>query len=318
MKLADAVARYVDHKQAMEMRFRTEAHTLRSFCRAMGDVAARDVSAVDVVSFLAGHGPITRFWEGKRSVLRGFYRFAVACGFTDQSRLPQRVPKPQQAFVPYIYSGDELRRLFDGIPAINHPRSHIAPETYRILLLVLYGAGLRGEALALTLADVDLGAGVLLIRESKFYKTRFVPIGGDLGRVLIPYVEMRRGDADAPLFLSRRGEAITRQSAEKAFCRLRAGPASCATTETHDINRVCTTMVLMSTPARNIWVAVLWRMVCGLIRFVANAANLVKSFAAWRSTMVWIPKRVIGWPWRFWNTGSVGDRLLMSLTIWRR
>ncbi|MER9566919.1 tyrosine-type recombinase/integrase [Mesorhizobium sp. M0571] len=63
---------------------------------------------------------------------------------------------------------------------------------------MLYGAGLRiSEALALTLADVDVGTGVLRIRESKFYETRFVPLGGDLGRVLIPYVEIHRGDADA-------------------------------------------------------------------------------------------------------------------------
>jgi hypothetical protein len=75
MKLAEAVAYYVDHKQAMGMRFRTEARTLRSFCRAMGDAAMRDVSAVKVVSFLAGNGPVTRFWERKHSVLHGFYRY---------------------------------------------------------------------------------------------------------------------------------------------------------------------------------------------------------------------------------------------------
>lgn len=222
MKLAEAVAYYVDHKQAMGMRFRTEARTLRSFCRAMGDAAMRDVSAVKVVSFLAGNGPVTRFWERKHSVLHGFYKFAIARGYTERSPLPRRIPKPQQVFVPYIYSRDELRRLLDTIPAIDHPRNLIDPGTYRVLLLLLYGAGLRiSEALTLTLADVDLAAAVLRICESKFYKTRLVPIGGDLSRALTPYVDGRRGDPDAPLFLSRRGDAVTRQNAENAFCRLR-------------------------------------------------------------------------------------------------
>lgn len=39
MKLADAAADYITHKQSMGMRFRTEARTLRSFCRAVGDVS---------------------------------------------------------------------------------------------------------------------------------------------------------------------------------------------------------------------------------------------------------------------------------------
>jgi integrase/recombinase XerD len=222
MKLAEAAASYVDHKQAMGMRFHTEARTLRSFCRAMGDVAMSDISAGNVAAFLAGTGPITRFWERKQSVLRGFYRFAVARGFAERPPLPHRVPKPQQVFVPYIYSREELRRLLDATAAHDHPRNLIAPETYRVLLLLLYGAGLRiSEALGLTLADVDLAAGILLIRESKFYKTRLVPIGDDLSHVLIPYADMRRGDADSPFFLSRRGDAVTRQNAENAFCRLR-------------------------------------------------------------------------------------------------
>ena len=37
----------------------------------------------------------------------------------------QDLPKPLQAFVPYIYSRDELRRLLDAIVAIDNPRSNI-------------------------------------------------------------------------------------------------------------------------------------------------------------------------------------------------
>ena len=43
MKLHDAAANYVAHKQSMGMRFRTEARTLKSFCRAVGDVTMQDV-----------------------------------------------------------------------------------------------------------------------------------------------------------------------------------------------------------------------------------------------------------------------------------
>jgi integrase/recombinase XerD len=182
-----------------------------------------DVSLEKMATFLAGTGPITRFWERKHSVLRGFYRFAIARGYVDQSPLPRNVPRPLQAFEPYIYSREELHRLLDAIIANDHPGNHIDPETYRVLLLLLYGAGLRiSEALALTAADVDLAARILIIRESKFYKTRLVPIGGDLCLVLIRYATTHRRDrGDSPFFLSRRGDAVTRQNAESAFRRLR-------------------------------------------------------------------------------------------------
>jgi integrase len=134
-------------------------------------------------------------------------------------------PEPKQAFVPYIYSREELRHLLDAVAANDHPRCCIDPDTYRTILLLLYGAGLRiSEALALTLADVDLDVAVLCIRESKFYKTRLVPIGDDLLRILAPYAARRRqqhAGAASPFFVSRRGTAVTRQNAEMAFCRLR-------------------------------------------------------------------------------------------------
>jgi integrase/recombinase XerD len=68
-------------------------------------------------------------------------------------------------------SNISLRSLLDAVIPNDHPCSSIDPDTYRTLLLVLYGAALRvGEALALTMADVDVATGILLIRETKFYK----------------------------------------------------------------------------------------------------------------------------------------------------
>jgi integrase/recombinase XerD len=91
--------------------------------------------------------------------------------------------------------------------------------------LLLYGAGLRiSEALALTRADVDLSEGILHIRESKFYKTRLVPIGRDLLPPLTRYGSKRRRNgtkSDAPFLLSRLGDVVTRKVAELTFCRLR-------------------------------------------------------------------------------------------------
>jgi integrase/recombinase XerD len=225
MKLSQVIAAYVAHKQAIGMRFHTEARTLRSFCRASGDVTMQEITADQLLAFLAGTGPITRYWERKHSALNGLYRFAVARGYVDHSALPRTIPRPPQAFVPYIYSHEELRRLLDAVAANDHPYCRIDPDTFRTILLLLYGAGLRiSEALALTLADVDLDAGLLYIRESKFYKSRLVPISDDLLRILTAYAARRRQqytEPASPFFVSRSSTAVTRQNAEMAFCRLR-------------------------------------------------------------------------------------------------
>jgi len=226
MSLSEIVSQYITYKQSMGMRFQTEVRTLKSFCKAMGDVGIAEVQSDRVQAFLAGTGPITRFWHRKHEALRGFYRFAMARSYVAVSPLPSRTPQPPHAFVPYIFSSEELRRLLDTAASASHWRSHIQPHTCRMLILLLYGAGLRiSEALSLTLGDVNLTGGILTIRESKFYKTRLVPIGPDLIRALASYASKRTMDhpakPDARLLVSRTGNPVTRQTAENTFSRLR-------------------------------------------------------------------------------------------------
>ena len=226
MKLSEAVGQYVAHKQSMGMRFSTEQRTLKSFCRAMGDIAMADIAAGPVLAFIAGTGPVTRFWHRKREVLVGFYRFAIARGYCVVAPLPTNVPKPPQPFLPYIYSHEELRRLLDATSCCEHPLSKVQAYTYRALLLLLYGAGLRiGEALALTLNDVNLSIGLVQIRESKFYKTRLVPLGPDLVNVLSAYASQHSKtdsmQSDRPFFVCCNGTAITRRMADGIFHRVR-------------------------------------------------------------------------------------------------
>lgn len=224
MKLAQAVSAYVGYKQSLGMRFATEARALKSFSRALGDVDLDRIEPEQVRAFLNGTGPMTRFWHRKLDALRGFYRFALARRYTPRSPLPTNVPRCPQAFVPYIYSEEEIKRLLAA--AASRERCNLSSLTCRTLLLVLYGTGLRiGEALGLDLADVDLESALLRIRETKFYKTRIVPVGADLTRVLRDYLlERSKGapiPADGPFLLTRQGKRPSRAGAEEAFKQLR-------------------------------------------------------------------------------------------------
>jgi integrase/recombinase XerD len=225
MKLTALTDQYVSYKQSMGMRFHTEARTLRSFCRAMGDIAIAEVAADRVRAYIAGTGPVTRFWHRKHEVLRGFYRFAMARGYAASSPLPKMIPKPPH-FVPHIYSQDELQRLLDATACCEGSRCKLQPYTYRMLILLLYAAGLRiSQALSLRLTNVDLTAGILTIRESKFYKTRLVPMSPVLSGALGEYVAQRAKEhptqLDGALFLTRTGTPVARHTAENIFSRLR-------------------------------------------------------------------------------------------------
>ena len=237
MILSALATQYVAYKQSMGMRFHTEARTLRSFCRAMGEISVAEIAPGRVQAYIAGTGPVTRFWHRKHEVLRGFYRFAMARGYVASSPLPKIVPKPPH-FVPHIFSHEELQRLLDATACCESPRSKLQPYTFRMLILLLYGAGLRiSEALSLKLTNVDLTAGILTIRESKFYKTRLVPMSPALTGALGDYVARRAKEhptqLDAALFLTRTETPLARHTAENVFSRLRV----CAGVLRHDGGR---------------------------------------------------------------------------------
>lgn len=96
------------------------------------------------------------------------------------------------------------------------------PPTIRAMLLLLYGAGLRrSEVLNLSVADVDLPNGLLTIRSAKFFKSRLVPIGLHLAKVLSDYARWQKAahpsaDAVSHFFVSRLGTEIRRWTLEDA------------------------------------------------------------------------------------------------------
>lgn len=228
MKLSDVVSLYLSHKRALGYRFRNEEAVLGSFCKAVSNPAIEAIEAEAVLLFLVGNGPITQSWAKKYHVLSGLYRFALARGMAKVSPLPRNIPKPTvPAFVPYIYSHEELKCLIDAVPVACAGRVPIEEDAVRTLLLLLYGAGLRiSEALALTLDEVDLDQELLLIRETKFFKSRLVPFGKDLTAILTEYVRKRQehhgATSAAPLFCFRDGSPLSQSAARSAFRRLRS------------------------------------------------------------------------------------------------
>jgi len=108
---------------------------------------------------------------------------------------------------PYIYTRTEVRHIMAAARRLG-PRGSLRPAVISNLVGLLYATGLRiGEALKLTLSDVDLKRRVLLIRETKFKKSRNVPLSASVVRQLQIYLQQRRQagmstSADEPVFVN--------------------------------------------------------------------------------------------------------------------
>jgi integrase/recombinase XerD len=172
MKLTDMVNAYIDYERSRGLRFRSDVKELRSYCRAMGDIAVEEVSPDSVLAFIAGSGPVTARWVQKYRILGRLYRYAIGRGLASVSPLPAQIPRLPPPLTPHIYTVGELERLLTATCVL--PMQAL---TMRTLLLLLYGTGMRiGAALSLTIQDVDLLTCVLVIRNSKFFKTRLITI----------------------------------------------------------------------------------------------------------------------------------------------
>src|ERR1700677_4005953 len=230
MKLRKLIEQYIEYRQGLGERFKTNATYLRAFGRAVSSRAAiNNIRAEQVEVFLAGEGPVTSAWHIKHNALLGFYRYAISRGYVTASPLPTVMPKRPPAFVPYIYTHAELRHLLQTAVSFRsrrrNPRLELEPITVHAMVLLLYGTGLRvHEAITLNRADVDLANSVLTVRNTKFYKSRLVPFGTQLRNVLGKYAASRVPAAgapkeSAPFFGMKSGGRVSQFALEKRFRR---------------------------------------------------------------------------------------------------
>jgi len=227
MTLTEAIEAYIALKRSLGAVFLVETRILRSFGRALDDIPLDTIDREVTHAFCRGTGPPTRWWERKHQALRGFFAYLVARRYLAASPLPEPGPRIPRSFEPYIYSREELQRLLDATAILEDSRSPLQHATFRTLLLVLYGAGLRpSEGLRLQCCDVDLDERVLTIWDTKFFKSRLVPIGTALVAALGTYHEARQGlpmpaGTRSTFFASPTGGPITLSRLEKVFVRLR-------------------------------------------------------------------------------------------------
>jgi integrase/recombinase XerD len=107
---------------------------------------------------------------------------------------PALFPAPQQSVRPYIFSEQEVADLISRTSSLQRTKQRpLPPETFRLAIVLLYTTGLRrGELVRLQIGDYRPEERNVLIRESKFHKSRWVPLSADASKEIDSYLQLRR------------------------------------------------------------------------------------------------------------------------------
>jgi integrase/recombinase XerD len=220
MNLQQLIEQYIAFRKSLGELQGTNADSLRKFGRSTGENAdIADVREDQVAAFVTGTASATRSWHHRFSVVRTFYRYAVSRHYVAAAPLPRVIPKRPPPFVPYIYSHDDLLRLLHAIANDRRHRTCLEPITTHTILLLMFGAGLRvREIVSLNNASVDLAGSLLTIQQTKFGKTRLVPVGPQLRDILERYASRLPAPlSDTPFFTTRRGARVKIDTLQQNF-----------------------------------------------------------------------------------------------------
>jgi integrase len=228
------VERYLAERRLLGFSLRSPAYALRSFARHVQCVDHRGALTVEVMTDWARHDshgsndPHT--WARRLKQLRSFMRWLQQ--FEPRTEVPDdaifgRLPERQ---APHIYSEEEIVNLLAAARRLG-PTSGVRGMVFETLFGLIACTGLRiSEALALRNEDVDLTRGMLTIHQTKFAKSRQVPMHRSAIQALRRYRSMRElsgvsAQADAPFFFGTRGRrsglALGERQVHRIFAELR-------------------------------------------------------------------------------------------------
>ncbi len=195
--LGPTIVRYLELNFALGRIYKNTITTLKSLDRFLNGLprAAQDLTAQVFYSWCQSQSELTpRVRRNRMFCVRKFClyhrRTLPSCFMPD----PLLFPIPGQTITPYIFSEPEVAALMKAASSFQRrPTSPLRPEVVRLAVVLLYTTGLRiGELLRLTMGDFDSREGTLLVRSSKFHKSRILPLPQDVIHELNHYLQVRR------------------------------------------------------------------------------------------------------------------------------
>lgn len=193
--LGDAIGEYLEHKETLGRRFAIERRVLEKLDDFMTEQGASDMSQTEFDAWCRTQLHLSSTVRRNRMrIVRNFCLYrqrAHPKRFVPSAAL---FPAPHEPIRPYVFSERDVTQLLRTCATLAPAAvSPLRPQVYRLAVVLLYTTGLRRrELIRLTLNDYDARGRTLCVRESKFHKSRYLPLSVDANQEVQDYLMARR------------------------------------------------------------------------------------------------------------------------------
>jgi len=228
---AEGIEGYLAHKRALGRRFRNEEMALRMLDRFLvehGTSSIEAITAEQLDAFVSSRRRLRpRSYNHLLGVVRRLFDWLVTQRRLARSPVATQPRRDTAVRIPFLFTVAQARHLLEVASRLpDRSGAPLRGATYRTVFALLYGLGLRvGEVSRLCVRDVDLDRQLLVIRASKFSKTRLVPFGPRMRDELVHQLRLqtlRRGalPPDSPVFTFRRAQPLNPGTISQTFHQL--------------------------------------------------------------------------------------------------
>jgi integrase len=216
---------YLRHRRSLGFALEASEYVLLDFARFADQLRHRGPLTTSLMlrwaTGVKSHSD--RYRAERLSIVRGFARHLASMDGRSQVPDTRLLANPHRRVQPHIFTEKQLADLVAAAAKLKADYA-LRPHTYASLFGLLASTGLRvSEALELRRADVDLRSGILLVWQTKFRKSRWVPMHPTVTRAMRQFAARRDSDADlrsSVWFFGHRGRPLPYTTVLGTFRRL--------------------------------------------------------------------------------------------------
>lgn len=194
--LANDLENYVAGKQAIGYKYKTEKLALHLWDKYLFETNIQQITSITTKTLedflMSRNRNRPRSYNHLLLVIKNFLKWLIIEKNLKLVFHPPETRRSTSQRLPFIFNDEQAAQLFKLTAKLpDYPHTKYRREIYSVIFSLLYNLGLRvGEVSRLRIKDVEINQQLLIICQTKFNKTRYVPFGPNLKERLKKYFEL--------------------------------------------------------------------------------------------------------------------------------